>query len=268
MIQIKDLAIVFIIAVMMWSMKTCTSYRILCLHGSGGNGQLFEERLTPLKHFLQQEQKDDDSYAILSTLATSGSVEKGNRFEFVFPTAPFPAPTIGTTITGTTTGNRVWWQLPEGKRSFNANQLDGIHESLSIIDELTPFDAIISFSQGAMLAAVYLSNRIIEHRCRLPNAASKGLIKPLKCIFIGAGIPSCYNNLFESIHAIQSNNNQNAGHFKTLHVVGRRDIINPTYMGEQLANIFNGQLHLHDDGHVIPLDHRSLQVVRKFIIDE
>lgn len=264
---------------MMCSMKMCASYRILCLHGSGGNGQLFEERLTPLKHFVQQEQDDDESsYAIAALANPISTVEKGSRrFEFLFPTAPFPAPTIGS-VTGTTS-NRVWWQLPEDKRSFNANQLDGIHESLRIIDELTPFDAIISFSQGAMLAAVYLSNQIIEHhhqhRSRssssnslLPNAASKGVIKPLKCIFIGAGVPSCYSNLFESIHAIQRNDNQNAGHFKTLHVVGRRDIINPTYMGEQLASAFNGQLYLHDDGHVIPLDRHSLQVIRNFIIDE
>lgn len=83
-------------------MKKSASYRILCLHGSGGNGKLFEERLTPLKHLFQQE-RTDDSYAI-STLVTPGTVEKGRRFEFLFPTAPFPAPTIGT-ITGTT-GNR------------------------------------------------------------------------------------------------------------------------------------------------------------------
>jgi len=266
MIKIKDSAVVFIVAIMMFSIKKSASYRILCLHGSGGNGKLFEERLTPLKHFVQLER--DDSYSI-STLATSGTIEKCSRFEFLFPTAPFPAPTIGT-ITGTN-DNRVWWQLPEGKRSFNANRLEGIHESLHIINELTPFDAIISFSQGAMLAAVYLSNQIIEHHHHSSSdhdAVSKAVIKPLKCIFIGAGIPSCYSNLFKSIHAIQRNHDQNAGHFKTLHVVGRRDIVNPTFMGEELASVFNGQLHVHDDGHVIPLDSCSLEVISKFIIDE
>jgi predicted esterase len=137
---------------------------------------------------------------------------------------------------------------------------------------MAPFDAIISFSQGAMLAAVYLSNQIIEHHYHYSSSSHNDVAKvgitPLKCIFIGAGVPSCYRNLFESIHAIQRNHDQNAGHFKTLHVVGRRDVVNPTYMGEQLASIFNGQLHLHDDGHVIPLDSCSLQVIRKFIIDE
>ena len=73
MIKIKYSAVVFIVAIMIFSMKKSASYRILCLHGSGGNGKLFEERLTPLKHFVQEER--NDSYSV-STLVTSGTIEK------------------------------------------------------------------------------------------------------------------------------------------------------------------------------------------------
>jgi len=264
MIKVKDVTIVFIvISIIICSMKSCTCYRILCLHGSGGSGQLFEEKLTHFIHFVQRDQEPVSSYDASSISGLeAGNAEIDSRFKFLFPTAPFPATN---TVAGTI-GNRVWWQLPEGKRSFNANHLNGIDESLHIIDELAPFDVVISFSQGAMLAAVYLSNRIIKFNS-FPNGDSNGVIKPLKCIFIGAGVPSCYNNLFDSVHIIQRNADKNTGYFKTLHVVGRQDTVNPTYMGEQLASIFNGQLYLHDGGHIIPSDYRSLEVIRKFIVD-
>ena len=90
--------------------------RVLCLHGSGGSGTSFLERLAPLKTAL------------------------GDDFEFTALDGP---------------GGK-WWTYPAGERSFSASSYTGAEESIAAVEaELAKgYTGLLGFSQGAMLAAL------------------------------------------------------------------------------------------------------------------
>jgi hypothetical protein len=96
--------------------------RMLALHGKGGDGASFERYMQPLID------------------ATS------HDWDWEFPTGPHDD--------GSGAGGRAWWKLPPGVRTFEAAELEGIEESLAMVEQAWPFDGVMGFSQGAMLAAV------------------------------------------------------------------------------------------------------------------
>lgn len=231
-------------------MKVSHSYRILCLHGSTSNGYLFKQRLLPLIDYFNSRKNH---------LPTNNN----KTVEFIFPSAPFEVINTDVPNNDSKQNKYVWWKIPLNIRSLNALTLDGIDASFKVIEDLYPFDGIISFSQAAMLSAIYISNKIINYDNQLDNIIST---KPLKCILIGAGIPNSYKNTFETANTMITNNPYNIQHnIQTLHIVGEQDNINPTEMGKSLASLMNGKLYLHNDGHIIPLDDNSLQVMYEFM---
>eukprot|EP00439_Symbiodinium_sp_Y106_P031562 s76_g3.t2 len=96
--------------------------RLLCLHGKGGSGPNFAERLRPL----------------------------AERAELVCVDAPHSLPP-----------GFAWWHLPPGERSFTTSTFEGWDETLSFIRETWasqgPFDGILGFSQGAILVAALVA---------------------------------------------------------------------------------------------------------------
>ena len=93
---------------------------MVALHGKGGNAAGFELYMQPL---------------VAATAET---------WEWDFVEGPHSTGGDG----------RAWWNLPPGVRTFEATELEGIEESLALLDARAPFDGVMGFSQGAMLAAV------------------------------------------------------------------------------------------------------------------
>ena len=98
---------------------------MVALHGKGGDGASFERYMAPLVQ------------------ATS------HEWDWEFVEGPHAVD-----VDGGGGGGRCWWTLPPGVRTFEADTLQGIDASLALVDAAWPFDGIMGFSQGAMLAAV------------------------------------------------------------------------------------------------------------------
>ena len=87
---------------------------------------------------------------------------------------------------------RAWWNLPPGVRTFEATELDGADESLSMLDDAWPFDGILGFSQDAMLAAVACG------RAR-PAAGTASEV----AIVVGASWPTALGDQLERLKRVE-----------------------------------------------------------------
>lgn len=147
--------------------------RIIALHGKGGDGESMMGGLEAL---------------ITATSPT---------WEWVCPTAPHKI-----------RGGYAWWETPPGVRSFEADEWHGVEQSISLIESMYPFDALLGYSQGAMLAAILLAR------------AQRGL-GPAKvpAVIGGAAWPLPFESLLTDL--------PQSGMPATLHTIGSRDDVNP-----------------------------------------
>ena len=112
---------------------------MIALHGKGGDGPSFERYMQPLVE------------------ATS------HEWDWIFLTGPHDDGSSGGQ-------GRAWWKLPPGVRTFEAESLEGVEDSLAMVEEEWPFDGIMGFSQGAMLGAV-VCGRGLKGGMRRPSVA-------------------------------------------------------------------------------------------------
>jgi hypothetical protein len=230
------------------------AFRIVCLHGSGGNGPSFEARLQPL---IQQLEAG------------------GRRCEWVFPTAPFQ-------LNGNEPGF-AWWRMAPYERSFNATELIGSPQSLAMVEDLYPFDCIIGHSQGAMLGAVVVARGL----------SGETQVLPSRGIFSGAAIPAPFRPLLQSlslrytptqeeipgisasasarapgsasVSASGANSALPPPAFQSIHCIGAIDSIAPIELAALLAENLQGEVHMHSGGHTLPLDDQSLAKMVAFL---
>ena len=89
------------------------SFRILCLHGKGGNGEEFLERLLSLRTLLDNRLADEKK---------RGDVASNVSIKWEALTAPYQI---------SDTDTYAWWTMSPGVRSFNADEYIGFDESAS-----------------------------------------------------------------------------------------------------------------------------------------
>jgi len=77
-------------------------------------------------------------------------------------------------------------------RTFEALELEGIEDSLTLVDAAWPFDGVLGFSQGAMLAAV-VCGRGIKAGARRPGVA----------ILAGAAWPTARGDDVKRLYAVE-----------------------------------------------------------------
>ena len=85
-------------------------FRILCLHGKGGNGEEFLERLHPLRRVVDERLMDNKhSNITIKWDALTAPFQIGDNNEDAY----------------------AWWTMKPGERSFNAQEYIGFDESAS-----------------------------------------------------------------------------------------------------------------------------------------
>lgn len=207
-------AIVFLTSITVATM-ICAKCRVVVLHGKGSSGKLFRARLERLV----------------------GSFQEGSDgIEWVFPDAPH----FISNIEGEATFE--WWKLPKGKRSFDADEFRGVDESISKVENLSPFDIVIGHSQGAMLASILLS-RSIQGKA---NQSCRG------AILSGAAWPLPFASQLELVKKIEPKIQ-----LALIHTMSKNDKVNPCEMALQVALCFakyNNTIIEHDFGHVLPME--------------
>ena len=209
--------------------------KMVALHGKGGTAASFEEYMRPLVE------------------ATS------DTWEWEFIDGPFES-----------APGKCWWQLKPGERTFEAKELIGCDESLALLDRHWPFDGVMGFSQGAMLAAIACGRGLG------PGSTKMG--RPPVAIIAGAAFPTCrgadVNKLKLMEYAAAESEvvvpesvaaSPGALNFdplvKSLHVIGKRDAMNPPEQGMKVAEAFGpgAQLLEHGGGHTVPLDEDAMR---------
>lgn len=214
--------------------------RILCIHGYRQNSSSFRQKLGAFRKAC------------------------GKRAEFVFFDAPHLVPTkkseegpVESEIPDETTDERGWWFSAQNDDVLSFNALEdskicpGFEESLRAISEaessLGPFDGLLSFSQGAAMAGLFLAAH--------PHAAFRFVI------FV-AGFKSkseAHQHLYDASRKIT---------IPSLHVFGDTDGVIPKPMSlEYLDTCENPQTLNHPGGHFVPAAGPQKKVFNAFLDD-
>lgn len=207
--------------------------KMVALHGKGGNAAGFELYMQPL---------------VAATAET---------WEWDFVEGPHSTGGDG----------RAWWNLPPGVRTFEATELEGIEESLALLDARAPFDGVMGFSQGAMLAAVACGRGL------------KGGNRPSVAIIVGAAFPTARGEDVRKLMRVETAAAEADGEMRnaiperfaevvppveplvrSLHVVGKQDTMNPPAQAMRVAEaFFCAELLEHPGGHIVPMDERAMR---------
>jgi len=199
--------------------STIRKKRMLALHGKGGNAASFARHLTPL-------------------------VERTSAvWEWHFAEGAFVEPNPG---------GRGWWTLRPGERTYSATDLPGAAESIARVRESGPWDGVFGFSQGAMLAALVVSE---DDACITECA-----------IVVGSAWPTC---IAQNLEKMERNERPEASS-RSLHVIGEADAINPPEQARRVAKAFGARAELfqHKGGHVVPLDENAMDEYIRFMMLE
>jgi dienelactone hydrolase len=154
-------------------------------------------------------------------------------------------------------GNRAYttepFQETELRRRCVSLEHTGAEVSLALIEQIWedsgPFDGIMGFSQGAMLAAVVAAKGVLD-----PDYKAK----PKFAIIYSAAYPLPFKGLLEKLRA--------GGHaVPSLHVLGRQDSTNPPELGQKLAACFaDAQVMWHEGAHTVPDDPYIIAATHQF----
>lgn len=196
-----------VLLIMAISASLSRSLRVLCLHGKGETGASFIGSLAPLTEVCKR---------------------RGLEVEWISPNAPHSIPGHN---------GYAWWNLPPGFRSFETKEYLGLQQTFELIESQYPVDAIMGFSQGAILTSVLLLRGLQGKSKYLPNAA----------ILCGAAWPNPFDAEMLALDTKQ------AQVVSSLHVIGTRDKVNPPAMAMKICDIFGGKLIEHPGGHIVPV---------------
>ena len=185
--------------------------RILALHGSEGNAERFLSVLEPWKEMAMQQQNLE-----LQISALTAPVAKGRGY--------------------------AWWSMPPGVRSSNAETYESFSDSCKLVQEQLgqaeqPYDLIVGFSQGAILATALLALDKIPH-------PSMGYV------LVGGAWPNPFTREMESLSFSSTVP-------RVLIVTGNGDEINPPQQSLRVQDALQkGGCRVttiqFDGGHVVP----------------
>ncbi|KAI8633360.1 serine hydrolase FSH [Xylariaceae sp. FL1651] len=189
--------------------------KFLCLHGSGTNSSVLESQTGPLRHELGE----------------------GYEYEFVEATIRC-APAEGVEALSSPGHDFYAFFDPADLATLQIaiNQLDGY------ISSKGPFDAVLGFSAGCVLAAMYILHKQQQQQQQSPTA-------PFKCaVFL-----SCAE-VREEVKYLGIDATSDRIRIPTAHIWGSRDATAPNG-GQDLRNLCEPATCLtliHDGGHELP----------------
>jgi len=202
--------------------------KVLALHGSEGTGPEFVERMNPLVEALRSQQNVE-----LQLTAITAPFGKGQGF--------------------------AWWTMPQGVRSFTAQEFEGFETSASLVIETVekegPFDLVLGHSQGAILISALLALK------RLSTHPSIGYI------LNGVAMPNPYKDELESLKTDVSPSP------RMLFVLGENDKMNPLEIGNKVKTCMEQagldvSVCYHNGGHSVPVsDEESVETISAWITD-
>jgi predicted esterase len=218
-----------------------TSLRILALHGKGGSGPSFYQRLSPLL-----EQLSSNKFEIASTNNIS-SYDVSVHCDC--PTAPFPE-------------GKWWEQRPHGSRSYNADSYDGYEKAMNMVQSTlslgagSNYNVLLGHSQGAILIASMLANK------DLTNANTPPMI-----ILNGVAWPNPFGHQLKELKFSHSNGGK-CTKVRVLFIIGEGDQINPIQGAMQVRDClknsgFEVSTIVHSGGHSLPI--KNEMVVKSII---
>jgi len=200
------------------------------LHGKGGTGRAFRERVAGNKSALGQH------------LGLSG---RRAGWAVASPDGPV-------TLDGG--GGCAWWAFPPGvTRSYEADEWLGSQLALDLAGEAgRGCQLALGFSQGAMLLAVLLSRGLLPD-CRA-------------AVLAGAGWPRPYAQDLEDFKA--RGRQPRGGSLvqpQILHVTSASDSINPREQALRVHDCLGGDVLEHGGGHVVPLQGEPAEALAQWI---
>ncbi|KAK8850861.1 DUF341 domain protein [Apiospora arundinis] len=211
--------------------------KFLCLHGNGTSSYVLMVQTAPLRNEL----------------------EDGHEFEFVEGTVEVPMFPGVESLAGTE--DRRFYAY------YNPADTTTIPRALSQLDEYVraegPFDAILGFSAGAVLAAMYLVDQ--QRRQKADEGAPPAL--PFKCaVLLSPGSSST------ELAWLGFDAQKDTIRIPTAHVWGSADDVAPTG-GQDLAETCDAsrrQIAIHGGGHELPSQSdltKAVHIIRKTIFD-
>jgi pimeloyl-ACP methyl ester carboxylesterase len=143
---------------------------------------------------------------------------------------------------------------------YNPRELDSLPRSLSQLEDYIatygPFDVLMGFSAGAVLAAAYLlqreSRRQKDREAKATDADAEADIDPyapIRCAVFLASAESANELRYLGLHEPQA-----VIRLPTAHIYGARDVTAPTG-GEDLSRVCDASLRtvvIHQGGHEVP----------------
>ncbi len=203
---------------------------VLLLHGKGGSGRSFRERVAGSTSTLGKH------------LWLSGG---GRRAGWTVTSPDGPVALDG--------GGFAWWAFPPGvSRSYEADEWIGSPLALERASEAARgCQLAIGFSQGAMLLAVLLS---------------KGLLPDCRAaVLAGAGWPRPYARDLDDFRA--RGRQPRGGSLvqpQILHVTSASDRINPKDQALRVHACLGGDVLEHAGGHTVPLNGEPAEALARW----
>ncbi|EED11962.1 conserved hypothetical protein [Talaromyces stipitatus ATCC 10500] len=203
--------------------------KFLCLHGNGTNSNIMRMQTASLRYEL----------------------EDGHEYEFV--EAAIPA-TMSQGIETFSTPDQSFYAF------YNPEELSTLQVTIAQLDEYItaegPFDVVMGFSAGAVLAASYILQKQQQQGHDTP---------PFKCgIFLSSALSAAEMNYLGWLH---SDDNDEGGHLTirlpTVHIWGANDQTAPTG-GADLSKLCDPAQRLiviHDGTHELPRGEHMTQAV-------
>lgn len=232
-----------------------TLWKVLLLHAHGMTGDAFYQRTGSIRGELKK-------YCSFATMDAPILVQPASENPATIPSSTAnerarspPLPCMS--------GGRSWYDFshytcdPDSK--VKTYQYEGVEEALDAVAAFCqsngPFDGIMAFSQGCVIATLWLA-RLQREPQRLPPC-----MQGIKfCVLVSGLLPHDpkYRAYIEAARPIP---------VASLHCFGTTDAIVPNHLTQQLASVYEPammQQASHDGGHVVASVLRK--PIRDFII--
>eukprot|EP00956_Cyclotella_meneghiniana_P023965 scaffold47593_cov70-Cyclotella_meneghiniana.AAC.3 len=190
--------------------------RILCLHGKGGNGNMFAENaLRPLISLIYSRLEQTNA---------------GERISFEMDAITAPFEMASGKNTNEDNKGFSWWNMPSGVRSFNAKEYEGFGESEAMVmdslysEEGCEYDIILGHSQGAILTAALIA---LHNKLWISTSSPKGFI------LNGVAWPNPYGNNIQALSELTQQEQTDLP--RMLFITGKADDINPIESAKKLS---------------------------------
>ncbi|KAH9987035.1 serine hydrolase FSH [Xylariaceae sp. FL0662B] len=196
--------------------------RFLCLHGSGTNSQIFEAQTAAIRYELGDH----------------------HTYEFVEGTWPT---TIASELKGMAISTDEFFSYIDGDNM--GSYVSAISDLDTYLSIEGPFDGVLAFSQGALLAATYIAWKTRQ------NPRPNPIIQTFKCaIFFSAfGMYDPDLLLQGQIRLLDSSVNKEVIHIPTAHIWGRDDFVSTKASSvSDMCEPNTRHIFIHEGGHEIP----------------